>query len=509
MQHVIAYDLGTSGIKAVLYDQLGTIIASAYDPCQTYYPQEGFHEQEPDAWWRGLIRSTQVLLHQSAVNPLEIACLSLSGHSLGVVPVDERGDLLVDRVPIWSDSRAMDQASAFFQKVNEQDWYLKTGNGFPAHLYSIFKIMWFKDHLPDMFSQTRMFLGTKDYINLKLTGIFATDYSYASGSGVYELLQWAYCPELIEASGVPGTLLPPIRESSSILGPLTERAAQQLGLTTQTRVACGGVDNACTALGAGCFEEGRSYTYLGSSSWIAVSSAKPVLDIFSRPYVFTHCIPGMFVSATCIFASGNALKWARDVLVPDLLDAAGKSGADVYDLMTNLASQSPAGANKLFFNPSLAGGSSIEASPHIRGAFIGLSLSHTRSDLLRAVLEGVAMNLRIALDVLRACTALDEQMLLVGGGGKSSFWRQIFANVYNMAMLQTNIEQEAGALGAAALAFVGCGLWPDVSRIAKLHEIQNVHQPNLAETEHYARIMPVYRQITHLAAAAGNLMHDL
>jgi xylulokinase len=509
MNAVLAYDLGTSGVKAALYDQSGEIVASTIQPCLTQYPLSGFHEQKPADWWTSVVNATRNLLCNSMVNPMDIRCLALSGHSLGAVPLREDGTLLSESVPIWSDSRAVRQSEIFFRKVDQTGWYLRTGNGFPAHLYSVFKMMWFRDHHPEIYDQTALFLGTKDYINFKLTGVFATDHSYASGSGVYDLLAHTYADDLIEASCLKRSLFPAIYESTDVIGTLTPEASAVLGLKNDVRVVCGGVDNACMALGAGCISDGSTYTALGSSSWIAVTSSRPILHETTRPYVFAHCLPGKYVSATCIFASGSALKWARDTLSADLCTEAEQKNADVYDLMTTLATQSPVGSRKLIFNPSLAGGSSLDQSQNIRGAYIGLDLSHTRNDLLRAVLEGVALNLRLAMDALCVSFPIKNKMLLVGGGGKSDLWRQIFADVYNLQIIKTRVEQDAGALGAAALALVGCDIWSDFDRISTLHQPQQIHFPDPGNNKIYEQMLPVFRIISAYLSDAGDLMAGL
>ena len=205
-------------------------------------------------------------------------CLAISGHSLGAVPVDREGRLLRNTIPIWSDARAQEQARRFFEKVDENEWYLTTGNGFPSALYTVFKIMWYMDNEPDIYRDAFKIIGTKDYINLRLTGVIKTDHSYASGSGVYDLKRNAYHEGYITASGISADKLPDIIPSTAVLGTLTPRAAEETGLGTNVKVVCGGVDNSCMALGAKNVEEGRVYTSLGSSAWIAVSSTEPVLD---------------------------------------------------------------------------------------------------------------------------------------------------------------------------------------------------------------------------------------
>ncbi len=187
---IIAYDLGTGGNKASLYDSGGVCLASTFYAYDTFYPRSGMHEQRPADWWDSIVNSTRQLLNETGVDINEIECLAISGHSLGVVPIDKKGGLLRESVPIWSDSRAGAQAGSFFEKTDENDWYMTTGNGFPPKLYSVFKILWYQDNEPDIFNDIFKVIGTKDYINFKLTGQIKTDYSYASGCGVYDLKKW-------------------------------------------------------------------------------------------------------------------------------------------------------------------------------------------------------------------------------------------------------------------------------------------------------------------------------
>lgn len=509
MEHVIAYDLGTGGTKASVYDARGAALASAFISVDTHFSPEGFHEQRPEDWWQSVVQSTRELLAKTGVAPETVAGLAVSGHSLAAAPLGADGALLTPLTPIWTDSRAGAQARRFFKDVDEVQWYTATGNGFPAPLYSLFKLMWLKDNRADVYEKAACFLGTKDYVNYRLTGVMATDHSYASGIGAYDLQKMAYRMDYLHAAGVDASKLPPLMASSDIVGMLTAAAAKALGLTQGTPVAAGGVDNACMALGAACVADGDAYTSLGTSAWIAVTSHTPIVNPTRRSYVFAHCIPGMFASATCIFSAGNSLRWVRNNLCPDLVAQAELEHADVYDLMTALAATSPVGANRLLFNPSLAGGSATEKSPDIRGAFLGLTLAHTRADMLRATLEGVALNLRLSLDVLRAITPIGKDMLLVGGGGKSRFWRQIFANAYGMDILSTNVGQDAGSLGAMACAAVGTGLWKSLTDVRAAHDVAHRIAPEPQAAALYDRLLPAFRLAAEMQAQLGEALAKL
>ena len=195
-----------------------------------------------------------------------------------------------------------------------------------------------------------------------------------------------------------------------------------------------------------------------------------MIDPVARPYVFAHVVPEMFTSAVSIFSAGTTYAWVKDNLCAELVAEAQTSGADVYTLMNREAEKAPVGSNRLLFNPSLAGGTSQDPSVNLRGGYIGLDLKHGKPELIRAVMEGIAMNLRLRLDLLRKYTRLEDEILFVGGGAKSRFYLGIFADVFNARVIKSNIDQDAAALGAAAVAAVGCGLWSNFSKIDEIHD---------------------------------------
>jgi xylulokinase len=508
-RYIIAWDLGTGGNKAALYDVDGHCLAVSFVPYETRYPAPGWHEQRPLDWWNAVVESTRRLLARAEIDRSQIGCCGISGHSLGVVPLDREGRLLRESTPIWSDARPVAQAKRFFEQVGDGEWYRTTGNGFPPPLYAIFKIMWYRDNEPEMFRRIHKVIGTKDFVNYKLTGRIATDPSYASGCGAYDLFKWDYSDTLLAASGLQREILPDIVPSTEVIGELNAQVAEALGLPAGLKVIAGGVDNACMALGARNIAEGRVYNALGSSSWIAVSSERPVLDDDARPYVFAHVMPGMYTCAVSIFSAGTSFRWVRDQLCRNLVVQAEGQEADAYDLMTALAAGSPVGANKLLFNPSLAGGTALDGSPDIRGAYIGLDLGHTQADVIRAAMEGIAMGLRLALDRLRRLARLSDEMLIVGGGSRSRLWRQICADVYNLPIVKTDVDQHAAALGAAAVAAVGAGLWGDFAKIDEIHQVEDIVTPIPAHNAIYEKLLPIFARAARYQSELGEMLARL
>lgn len=491
MKKLIAYDLGTGGIKASLFLADGTSLSDVFMQYETLFPQENHVEQRPMDWWNHVCSAAKKLLEATGSKAEEIACVALSGHSLVAVPIAADGSLMADQVPIWSDMRASKEAAQLFQTLDYEDWYKTTGNGDPAECYTITKLMWMKENQPELYKKIDKILGSKDFINYMLTGVKCTDPSYASGFGVFNLLNWDYEPKFMEAAGIRKEIFPDIHPSDSIIGTVTKEASRLTGLAEGTPVACGAVDNTCMALGARGLEEGVAYTSLGSSSWIAVTSSKPILDPKTRPFVFAHAQKGYYTSAVSIFSAGNSFRWIRDELCRDF-----KDDTDTYNVMNQIAEQVPPGSNGVLFNPSLAGGSAQEPSPNLRGGFMGLSLSNTREDMVRASMEGIAMALRCTLDILMSQTSISGEMLICGGGSKSAIWRQIFADIYRLPVLKTNIDQNAASLGAAALAANACGLWAGYDSIKKIHQTEVISYPDENTAEVYDKLLEIYKKWT-------------
>ncbi len=444
---VLALDLGTGGCKASLWSVEGDCVAETVRAYPTSHPAPGRNEQLTSDWEAAVIASSRSLLEQAP--DARVIGLALSGQSLGVVQVDGAGSVVRDATPIWSDARGAASAERMFSQVSEVDWYLRTGNGFGAALYPLFKLGALRDEDPEGFGRTRAVLGSKDWINFRLTGELATDHSYASGSGAYSLDSGGYDDELLAAAGVDRGLLPEPVESTHRIGGLTPDAASRLGLQPGTPVFAGAVDNACMALGSLGLEEGAIYAALGSSSWMTVTTAEPVLDVVARPYVFRHAIPELHISALSTFSSGTSFDWLRGLVAPS------SSTGEFIDLGLG----SMPGAGGTLFLPMLAGGTPLEGGPLARGSLLGLDLGTGASALSRAALEGIAFALRRSLDRIRLLSGSDRELLVSGGGAQHDGWNQLYADVLGTTLVRTAVDQQAATLGAATIAFVGLGAW--------------------------------------------------
>lgn len=498
---IIAWDLGTSGNKTSLYSEDGLCLAEETVSYKTHYTPEGWHEHCPADWWVSVVQGTRRILEKTGVDKNDIYCCGISGHSMCCIPMDENRQLLVDRVPIWSDARATEEAAAFFEKFDQNEWYRITGAGTKPESYPVFELVWYRNHYPDIYNRIHTVLGTTDYINFRLTGVIATGRSNACGTGCYDLQSGEFHEEILRLNGLRRDMFPRIVEETDVLGTILPEVAEELGLSPKTLVTVGGTDNISMATGARCFQDGRAYIALGTSCWISWTGMQPVLDVNSYPYIFPF--HGMFCSGLSLASGGSAYKWAKEQFCQDL------TGPDAYARMDELICQSPPGANGLLFNSCLGGGMPFDPGPNMRGGYLGLQLKHTRADILRATLEGITFKLRECKEALEKVAHIDDEILLVGGGSKTDVWRQIIADCMGKTVIKSSIDDQASALGAAAFAAVGTGIWSDYSVIDRLHTIENRTKPIAENTALYNALFPIYKEGSVYLAELGDAMKAL
>lgn len=487
---VLAHDLGTTGNKASLYDDEGQAVASAFAAYDTTYARQGWAEQDPEAWWRAVCDSTRDLLARAAVTPRDVACVSFSGQMMGCVALDERARPLRDAI-IWADQRALEQERWLAERIAPAEVYRLTGHRLSAS-YSLAKILWLRDHEPDTYRRAHAFVNAKDAIVARLTGELVTDHSDASGTNLMDLVEHRYAAPIVEAADLDEAKLPALRPSTEVVGGVRAEVADEVGLVSGVPVVLGGGDGCCAALGAGIWREGGAYNYVGSSSWIALASARPVLDPEQRTFTWAHVVPGMFSPCGTMQAAGASYQWAREQLGQAEVEAAARTGASAYDLLNELAATSPTGARGLLYLPYLLGERSPRWNPDARGAFVGLTMRHTRADMIRAVLEGVTLNLRVILDALTRQGIGIERVRVIGGGAQGRFWNQLMADVYGLPVDRLSHLEAATSMGAAVVGGVGVGLYPSFDVIERMNPVAERFVPDPAAHEAYQRALPLF-----------------
>jgi xylulokinase len=483
---ILAHDLGTTGNKATLIDTAGRPLASTFEGYDTAYPHPNWAEQNAADWERALIECSRRLLAQSGISPGQIAAVSFSGHMQGALLVDADGAPLRPAI-IWADQRATAEADFIAQVCGAEHVYRLTGQRVSA-AYTAAKVLWVKAHQPDIYRRIGYVLQPKDYAAWLLTGIFATDYSDASGTQVFDLERRAWSDELLRAFDLRAGMFPPAYPSTTIVGHVTPRAAQATGLRAGTPVVIGGGDGACATVGSAVIRAGDAYTYIGSSSWLALSTRKPVFDPLQRIVNFAALDPALCFSLGNMQAAGGAFDWLER-----LLRDADETDSQ-HAALDALAADIPFGAGGVLCLPYLIGERSPHWNPRARAAFVGLSMAHGRGEMARAVLEGVAFNMRWILDVLRAEGMPIQSMRVIGGGMRSALWRQILADVYGLPLLRPHLDSAATSLGAAIAGGIGVGLFPDFGVVERLIPVEPAEQPDPARAARYEKMYALFQQ---------------
>lgn len=502
--YIIAHDLGTSGNKATLFSEEGKLIASKTVSYPTNFMEGNRAEQNPHHWWEAIIETTQALTQ--LVSPADIAGVALSGQMMGCLCVDKVGTPLRPHM-LYCDQRATEEEALLASCIDSLRFYEITGHRISAS-YSIEKLMWVKRNEPDIFARTYKMLNAKDYINFLLCGVMATDPSDASGTNAYDLNHWEWSTPIIEAAGLDLSLFPQVYSSIDVIGEVTAKAAQLTGLRAGTPVICGGGDGSCAGVGVGCIRPGSAYNCLGSSSWIALTVEKPIVDEQRRTMNWAHVVPGLLHPSGTMQTAGSAYNWMVNQLCKHEQLQAASSKRSVFELIDEQLITSPLGANKLLFLPYLLGERTPRWNVDAKGAFIGLTLSHTHSDMIRSVMEGITLNLGLIVNIFRQHIPLNS-ITVVGGGAKNHIWQQMMADIYQTEICIPNYLEEATSMGAAVLAGIGSGIFNDFSVIDRFIRITNTIQPNPENVAKYKELMPVFNASYYALCGVYKQLSDL
>jgi xylulokinase len=503
---IIGIDVGTGGTRAVLVDEKGEVLASAtHEHLPFASPQNGWAEQDPHDWWKACKQALSKLMRESAVSKTEIAAIGLTGQMHGAVLLDENDEVLRPAL-IWCDQRTQEECRVLDESVGEQRLVELTSN--PALTnFTLTKLMWVRTHEPEIWKSFRSFLLPKDYIRLQLTGVRATDVSDASGTLLLDVAHRRWSREMLEAAHLDARCLPQLFESQQVVGKITARAALETGLAEGTPVVAGAGDQAAGAIGMGIVKAGSVSATIGTSGVVFAATDQPFLDPRGRLHTFCHAIPDRWHVMGVTQAAGLSLRWFRDTF--GIVDS---STGSPYESLSLEASAIPAGADGVLWAPYLMGERTPHLDSEVRGALIGLSASHGRGHIIRAILEGVAFSLKDTLTIFAEIGVPVNDIRLGGGGALSPLWRQIQADVYAMPVSQLATEQGA-AHGAAVLAGVGAGLWPSVeAACAQFVRIASVVQPEKQSSailqqqyKLYRAIYPALKQIRETVSAGSVL----
>ncbi len=481
----LGMDIGTGGTRAVLIDNHGAIVASASSEHAPFRaPQPGWAEQDPEDWWRAATEAIRTTLQQAGKGAAQqIGGVGLTGQMHGAVLLDREGRVLRPSL-IWCDQRTGPQCDWLHAEIGREKLIELVAN--PAlPNFTLTKLLWVREHEPEVWAQVAQVLCPKDYVRFRLTGEYAIDVHEASGTLLLDVAHRRWSSEVARAAGVREEWLPRVWESPEVCASISGDGAAATGLRAGTPVVAGAGDQGAGAVGMGILQPGSVSVTIGTSGVVFAATAEPAFDRGGRLHTFCHAVPGRWHVMGVTQAAGLSLRWLRDTLLP---------GAS-YDVLTAEAAQVSPGSDGLLWTPYLLGERTPHLDSHARAAFVGLTAGHTRGHLARAVMEGVAYSLRDSFSLFAEMHVPVKGVRLGGGGARSCLWREIQANIYGYPC-DVLVAEEGGAYGAALLAGVGAGTWASVdAACAEAIAVATQVQPEALTMERYSRGYAGFRAV--------------
>ena len=477
----IGVDLGTSAVKLLLMEGNGAIKKIVSKEYPLFFPNPGWSEQKPEDWWTGVTEGLKELT--SECDKSQVAGISFGGQMHGLVILDAQDNVIRPAI-LWNDGRTQKETDYLNKTIGTDKISAYTANiafaGFTAP-----KILWVRDNEPDNFKKICKIMLPKDYIAYKLSGVFCTDVSDASGMLLLDVKNRKWSKEMLDICSIKESQLPKLFESYETVGTILPAVAKELGLPETVKIVAGAGDNAAAAVGTGTVGDGRCNISLGTSGTVFIAAKNYSENENNAIHYFDHA-DGCYHLMGCMLSAASCNKWFMDEIIKTK-DYAGEQKDITEDMLGN---------NRVFFLPYLMGERSPHNNPDARGAFIGMSMDTTREDMTLAVLEGVAFGLRDSVEVARKMGIKLERTKICGGGAKSPLWRKIIANVMNLKV--DIIESEEGpALGGAMLAAVACGEYASVTEAAeKIVKVIDTVEPDPAIAaryeEQYKKFVQIY-----------------
>ncbi len=481
MGALLGIDIGTSGLKAALFDEAGRVLLQATEAYPVYYPKPGWAEQDPEDWWKAACAAIRALLEGSGIGPADIAGVGIDGQSWSAVAVDKYGAALT-RTPIWTDTRARAECDQIRLEIPEEEIFALSGNPLQPS-YTLPKILWYKNNLPDVYARAEHILQSNSFLVERLTGKVTQDLSQGYGLCCFNMRTGRWDPDVARRVGVRPHLLPEIHPSHEVIGRVTRDAAALTGLLAGTPVVAGALDAACGTLGAGVIESGQTQEQGGQAGGMSLCIDRYAAD--RRLILGFHAVPGRWLLQGGTTGGGGALKWLRETVCPELS----------FEEMSALASGVRPGSDGLLFLPYMTGERSPLWNPNARGVFFGLTYAHTRSHMIRAAMEGVAYSLRHNLEVAKDAGGAVTSLRAMGGAANSRVWTGIKADVTGK-VIEVPFSDTATTFGAAVLAGVGTGVFGSFEEaVERSIRVTRVHEPDAAVKSVYDRGYEKYRSL--------------
>lgn len=506
MPLLIGLDIGTTSVKAGIFDERGRRLATSGHEYRLAHPAPDRVEIDANTWWASAVATIRDASAQGGVDPAAVSAIAVSSQGETVVAVDGNGRPLGPAI-VWLDNRATVEARALAERFDSALVYDRTGVPAVNPTWTAAKLLWWRAHEPALFRDAARFLLAEDFLLHRLTGRFVTDGSVACTTLLLDIREGGWWAPMLDAVGIEASRLPEIAAPGSAVGTLTAAAAAELGLPAGIPIVAGGMDQGAGAVGVGNALPGVVSESTGGALTVQASVDHHGGDPSRQTPVYLHSAPDRYLYCPVCPTGGMALTWFRDNLGEVEVASAAASGRSAYDLLTELAATVPAGCAGLTMLPHLAGAFSPEYEPAARGVFAGLTLAHGRAHMVRAVLESVAFMLRRNLELLATAGAPAVEIRSHGGGSRSSLWNQVKADVCGMPVV-TLAGEDAAVRGDAMLAGVAIGAYPDLAAAgAALIHPQGRYEPEAANRdvydEAYDRYVRLFDALRPLFARSG------
>ncbi len=501
MNYVMAIDAGTTGIRTLIFDDKGKILGQGYREFPSVFPQPSWVEQDAESWWQTLGFTTQAALRNANISPSDILAISVTNQRETIVPCDENGKPLRNAI-VWQDRRTVPQCDWIKKNIGMDKIYYTTGLTVDPY-FSAPKILWIKENEPEIYDRTYKFLLVHDFLIMRMSDEWITDYSNASRTMLFDIETGEWSEDLLEAMEIPKEKLPDPVPSGVKIGELTESAAKHLGLVSGITIVSGGGDQQCAALGVGVSSPGKVKSTTGTGTFVLAYLDRPVRDPKLRLLCSRHVIKDKFVMEASIFTTGSTLKWYRDQFGLYEVEEAKKKNIDPYEILTQEASEAPPGSEGVIILPHFMGAGAPYWNPKARGVISGLALGHSKNHIIRAILESVGYEIRANLEIMKERGINISELRITGGASRSDIWNQIQADIIGSKIVKTRVE-EATAMGAAILAFIGAGRFKDVQEATEnMVRVDKHYLPDEKAHNIYNNMFQAYTKLYEALAESG------
>jgi len=490
MAYIIGYDLGTTAIKVSLFDEQGNLLEKSTQEYELSTPSPRAVEQEVSVYWDSFKKGLKEVIDKSKVSSGNIKCVGVSAQGETLITIDREGNPLRPAI-VWLDSRAEKEAEILADTFKNENIYRRTGQVEMVPTWPAAKILWLKRHEPEIFKKTFKFLLIEDYFIYRLTGSFVSEGSLLCSTTYWDIRKKNWWGEMLDFLGIDEDKLPEIKEPGELIGPIKKEVASELGLSTDTLVTTGALDQACGAIGVGNIKPGIISENIGAALAICATVNEPFVDPNKKMPCHYHGLPDTYMAHT-FTTGGMVLRWFRDKFCQEEKSVAERIGEDSYNILGAEAAKIPPGSEGLIFLPHLQGAMAPEVNPKAKGVLYGFTLRHTKAHVIRAIMESLAAAIRRNIDALEDLGIKVSEIRSLGGGARSKLWSQIKADLTECPLVTTEYE-DAACLGAAILAGTATGVWSSVKEaVEKVVRLKNRFNPREETRELYRKFYKMY-----------------